>query len=71
MGTVSSIRKTVLPQELYDIVFGFAVGDSRELMVVVLGNDGGVTRHTFSNEKSLREASDEAANTNIFQLRKS
>lgn len=56
MGTVSSIRKTVLPQELYDLVFGFAVGDSLEILVTVIGHDGEVSRHKFSNESCVNES---------------
>ena len=56
MGTVSEIRRTVIPEDLYQLVFGLAVGDYEALYVTAVDKSGKVFRREFSPHASAKES---------------
>lgn len=58
MGTVSEIRRTVIPEELYQLVFGLAVGDYEALYVTVVDKAGKVFRREFNLNTTPKQSAE-------------
>lgn len=55
MGTVSEMRRSVIPGPLYDLVFAFATGDITMMRVTVMRSDGTVDQLKFGESDRQEE----------------